>query len=283
MAMEPRAVGLMRAASPEGYRQMSPASMCVPVLQPSLLRSSMQPQQSASMLLSPGRGVIVTPRVQMTPRTHVGPYVQAPVLRLGRPDIQPPVPLRAHSPGRPQLTSPRQSLGLSPRPLRSPEKSEESLAQQLKALQEAKSSARAQLAQSEQAIAARQEQLRRETWKALKVSGRCFAPSPFSEVNFSQGETLDMGSPFSVLRTEPEEELPGDSTLSSHAHLPPPEETPREPRLSSAPREAEAREAPQAAPRPREPVREVREELAHERRGAKAAAGESSDRESGRL
>mmetsp|Transcript_63495 Transcript_63495/g.112936 ORF Transcript_63495/g.112936 Transcript_63495/m.112936 type:complete len:876 (-) Transcript_63495:118-2745(-) len=68
---------------------------------------------------------------------------------------------------------------------------EDSLAKQLKALQKAKSQAAAQLAQSEQAIALRQDQLRRETYKALYASGLAEAlkrwpspePAPYRTVN----------------------------------------------------------------------------------------------------
>lgn len=59
---------------------------------------------------------------------------------------------------------------------------EDSLAQQVKALQQAKSQAAAQQAQSEQTIALRQDQLRRETYKAMYASGLAEAlkrwPSP---------------------------------------------------------------------------------------------------------
>eukprot|EP00930_Biecheleria_cincta_P088439 TRINITY_DN77678_c0_g1_i1.p1 TRINITY_DN77678_c0_g1~~TRINITY_DN77678_c0_g1_i1.p1 ORF type:complete len:862 (-),score=148.68 TRINITY_DN77678_c0_g1_i1:30-2582(-) len=62
---------------------------------------------------------------------------------------------------------------------------EDSLAQQVKALQQAKSQAAAQQAQSEQTIALRQDQLRRETYKAMYASGLAEAlkrwPSPVVE------------------------------------------------------------------------------------------------------
>ncbi|CAJ1456738.1 unnamed protein product [Effrenium voratum] len=89
------------------------------------------------------------------------------------------------------------------------DKGEDSLAQQLRALQEAKTSAAEQQAQSEQAILMRQGQLRRETFNVLRASGLTEAlrrwPSP---------ETPEQASP----RKEPSlasvmEELPALSSL----------------------------------------------------------------------
>eukprot|EP00933_Yihiella_yeosuensis_P028607 TRINITY_DN22446_c0_g1_i1.p1 TRINITY_DN22446_c0_g1~~TRINITY_DN22446_c0_g1_i1.p1 ORF type:complete len:961 (+),score=187.42 TRINITY_DN22446_c0_g1_i1:48-2885(+) len=195
-----------------------------PLVPPSLL----SPRQSQAGHMSPAPGPCLSPgRADMAfePRTCAA---MAPSSPLAAPGSQ----MRWRSPGPGPLYdqgfSPR---GLSPQPQshfevpsfgrrlapdmalglqqvrhsQSPlaQRSEDSLALQLKALQEAKSQAAQQIAASEQTIAQRQDQLRRETYSALYASGlgealkRWPSPGPEDQNQRSQAGLMRNSRPSS--------------------------------------------------------------------------------------
>lgn len=230
---------LQRSNSPEGYRTLSPSRSLVTVpvaTQRSLPRGAIQLAQAVSppplavgpYISSVSRAaraaVTVTPHgTVLTPR---GP--PAPVLPLGAAPAALPctrLPASAPAPASPRAKSPRQLTRVlvtnssGGQLFQSIERSEDSLARQLRALKEAKQLAASELAKSEKQIAQRQDQLRRETVQALQATPRLAdalkrwpsPPPPCAEPRVQELIALS-----EVTATTPmsqvEEELPGDSS-----------------------------------------------------------------------
>eukprot|EP00435_Cladocopium_sp_Y103_P029258 s1313_g7.t1 len=232
---------LQRSNSPEGYRTLSPSRslVAVPVAtQRSLPRSAIQLAPAVSSVpLAVGpyissvsraarAAVTVTPQgAVLTPRGPPAPVLPLGAAVLPRTARQPASAPAA--PASPRAKSPQQltrvlvtnSSGGQLWPS-SIERSEDSLARQLRALKEAKQRAASELAKSEKQIAQRQDQLRRETVQALQATPRLAdalkrwpsPPPPCAEPRVQELIALSEITNATTPMSQVEEELPGDSS-----------------------------------------------------------------------